>query len=116
MFAMGLGAAFSKRTTAAIYLSRAGSLFILGVIVNFFEQYIPAILVPDTLGPLNEVYHSILATDIYSFAALGSLYFALMKKLESRRSLQILSSVLLVGVCSCINIVVGPFAFTTDNV
>lgn len=80
MFAMGLGAAFSKRTTAANYLSRAGSLFILGVIVNFFEQYIPAILVPDTLGPLNEVCHSILATDIYSFAALGSLYFALMKK------------------------------------
>ena len=87
---MGWGAAFSKRTTAEKNLVRAASLFILGIIVNFFEQYIPAILVPDSFGPLDTVFHSILATDIYSFAALASLYFALMNKLGNRNHVKLL--------------------------
>ena len=80
MVSMGWGAAFSQRATAKNYLKRAVFLFVLGVIINFFEEYLPAILVPDHFVPFGEVLPSILAADIYFFAALCSLYFALMKK------------------------------------
>ena len=115
MFAMGWGAAFSKRATVRSYLRRGVSLFVLGVVINLFEEYLLAILVPDALGPLGEVLPSILATDIYFFAALASLYFALLKALEERKSLRILVSALLVGLCFCTNIVIGFESFTTGN-
>ncbi|MBR6953575.1 MAG: DUF1624 domain-containing protein [Clostridia bacterium] len=115
MFAMGWGAAFSKRATVQSYLKRGVSLFVLGVVINLFEEYLPAILVPDALGPLGEVLPSILATDIYFFAALASLYFALMKALEERKGLRILVSALLVSLCFCANIFIGFESFTTGN-
>ena len=115
MFAMGWGAAFSKHATVETYLKRGLSLFVLGLMINLFEEYLPAILVPDTYGPLNTVLPSILATDIYFFAALSCLYFALMKALEARARLKILVSILLVGLCSCVNVLVGFESFTTGN-
>ena len=115
MFAMGWGTAFSKRATAESYRKRAVSLFVLGIIINFFEQYLPAILAPSSYGPLDEVFPSILATDIYFFAALASLYFALMKQLESKKHMRILASICLVGLCFFVNSVVGFESFTTVN-
>ena len=79
MFAMGWGAAFSKRATVKSYLQRAATLFLLGIIINLFEEYLPALLVPDSFGPLGESLPAILATDIYFFASLACLYFALKK-------------------------------------
>ncbi len=116
MFAMGWGTAFSKRATAETYLKRFKSLFILGLVINVFEEYFPAILAPDTFGPIGKVLPSILATDIYFFAAFMSLYFALIKKLESRKWLVVYISVVLVAVCSLVNGLVGHETFTTGNV
>lgn len=115
MYAMGFGAAFSKRPTVKSYLQRAANLFVLGRIINLFEEYLPALLVPDSFGPLGEVLPSILATDIYFFAALANLYFALMKKFESKRRLRILISVLIVGLSFCANVLIGFETFTTGN-
>ena len=58
---------------------------------------------------------AILATDIYFFAALGSLYFALMKALESRKGLRVPVSAALVWLCFLVNILVGFESFTTGN-
>lgn len=115
MFAMGFGTAFSKRTTVSGYLKRCVTLFVAGVVINLFTQYLRAILVPDVYGPISDVFPFILATDIYFFAALTQLYFALMKKLESKNALKIVISILLVGVCFCISILVPPESFTTGS-
>lgn len=116
MFAMGWGTAFSKRATVSSYLNRCVKLFAAGVFVNLFTGYLRAILVPDVFGPLNAALHTILATDIYFFAALAHLYFALMKKLESRNTLRAVISVFIVGICICINILVPPESFTTGSI
>ncbi len=115
MAAMGWGAAFSKNATVSTFLNRVVSLFIAGIFVNLFTQYLRAVLVPDVYGPIQNVWPYVLATDIYFFAALANLYFALMKKLESSKSLRITVSILLVGVCFLINILVPAESFTTGN-
>ncbi|MBQ8073588.1 MAG: DUF1624 domain-containing protein [Clostridia bacterium] len=115
MFAMGWGAAYSKRTMPQTYLKRAFSLFILGIVINLFEEYLPAILVPDTYGPLPEILPSILATDIYFFSSLMSLYFALMKMLERKRGMTAAVSILTLAVCVYLNITIGVEAFTTGS-
>lgn len=115
MFAMGWGAACSKRATPQSYLKRAGSLFILGIVINLFEEYLPAVLVPDAYGPLQEILPSILATDIYFFSALMSLYFALMKKLESIRGMNAAVSILTLAACFYLNAAIGAGPFQTGN-
>ncbi len=115
MFAMGWGAAFSKRATVKSYLQRAATLFLLGIIINLFEEYLFALLVPDSFGPLGEILPAILATDIYFFASLACLYFALMKKLEAPKRLRILASILIVGLSFCVNALIGFETFTTGN-
>lgn len=115
MFAMGWGAAYSKSATPRTYVRRALSLFILGVVINLFEEYLPAILVPDAYGPLSEMLPSILTTDIFFFAALMSLFFALLKKLEARPGLAVSLSVILLAVCFSINLLVGFESFTLGN-
>ena len=115
MFAMGWGASYSKRATPQTYVRRSLALFILGLVINIFEEYVPAILVPGSFGPLSGILPSILGTDIYFFAALMSLYFALMKKLESQKKLAVAVSVLLLAICFSVNILVGFESFTTGN-
>ena len=115
MAAMGWGAAFSKRATVNTLLNRVVSLFIAGIIINLFTQYLRAVLVPDVYGPIQNVFPYILATDIYFFAALANLYFALMKKMESGKSQRLIVSVLLVVVCFCINIFVSAESVATGN-
>lgn len=44
-----------------------------------------------------------------------SLYFALMKKLESQKKLAVAVSVLLLAICFSVNILVGFESFTTGN-
>ena len=114
MFAMGWGASYSKRATAETYVKRALSLFVLGIVINIFEQYLPSILAPDTYGALSDKLPSILATDIYFFAALMSLYFALLKVLKNNR-LQVIVSAVVLLACFLINGLVGFESFTTGN-
>lgn len=115
MFAMGWGNAFSARADAKSCLKRCFTLFAVGIFINLFTQYLRAVLCPREFGPLTDVFPYILATDIYFFAALANLYFAVMKKLESKNTLRIVISVLLVGICFCVNSLVPPESFTTGS-
>ena len=118
MLTMGWGAAFSRRSTPKTYLDRMLQLIFLGLLVNFFEHYVPAMIDPERFGPLSEIAPSIIAVDIYFFAPLGMLYFAVMKKfaLDRKGSSAIVFSILLVAVCSILNIVLGYETITTGNV
>ena len=115
MFAMGWGAAYSRRATPGTYLKRSFSLFVLGLIINLFEEYLPAVMVPDTYGLLSEMMPAIFVTDIYFFSALMSLYFALMKKTESRKWMPMAISLVTLGICFYLNIRLGVESFTTGN-
>lgn len=90
MFAMGWGAACSVRSTPKTYLKRVRQLFLLGIVINFFEVYVPSILAPEHFGTLEEMAPVILATDIYFFAMLASFYLALMKRLKDKPALAII--------------------------
>ena len=103
MAAMGWGAAFSETHTPKIYLERFVKLNILGWIVNIYQQWIPMIICPEHYGDLSEKWYTILAVDIYAFAALATLYLALMKQLKDRPVLAISISGVLLGVCLFIN-------------
>ena len=116
MFAMGWGTVFSKRATVGSYLRRCVTLFGAGLVINLFTGYVRAILVPDVYGPIGSVLHSILATDIYFFAALAQLYFALMKKLESKKPQRLILSGMLVAICFCVGVFVPAESFTTGSV
>ena len=115
MFAMGWGAAYSSRTTPKVYIRRAVKLYLIGIIINVFEQWIPILLDPVKFGPLSTIWYSIFAVDIYFFAALIMLYFALMKKLESRPKLKFAVSAALVSASLIICAVITPGEYTTGN-
>ena len=85
-------------------------------IICIFEEIIPAILVPGEFGLIKSVLPALLATDIYFFAALMSLYFALMKKLEDHKTMMISISIILVIICMLTNALIGFETFTTGNV
>ena len=72
MFAMGWGAAFSSRSTPSTYISRLRQLVVLGIVINFFEHFIPSLLDPATFGTVWEIAPSIFAVDIYFFAAFAT--------------------------------------------
>ena len=105
MFAMGWGAAYSVRSTSKTYINRFFQLALLGVVVNFFAQYVPMLLDPENVGALEANAHMILATDIYFFAALASLYLALMKKLNGKSA--ICASVVIASACIAIRLIFG---------
>jgi uncharacterized membrane protein len=115
MFAMGWGAAFSSRSTPKTYLSRLRQLVILGVVINFFEQYIPSLIDPAHFGSIAEIAPSIIAVDIYFFAAFAMIYFALMKGLKNKAVLAVGVSVLIVAVCFTVNWIFGFETFSTGN-
>lgn len=115
MFAMGWGAACSLRSTPKTYLKRVPQLFLLGIVINFFEVYVPSILAPEHFGTLEENAPAILATDIYFFAALASFYLALLKLLKDKPALAIISSVVLLVVCMTIRVTFGFENYSTDN-
>ncbi len=115
MFAMGWGAAFSSRSTPKTYVSRLKQLVLLGIVINFFEQCIPCIIDPATFGTVWENAPSIIAVDIYFFAAFAMLYFAAMKGLKKRPKTAITVSAVILGVCFVINALFGYEGFSTGN-
>lgn len=115
MLAMGWGAAFSSRSTPKTYISRLRQLVILGIVINFFEQYIPSIIDPATFGSVWEVAPSIIAVDIYFFAAFAMLYFAAMKGLRNKPVIAGVVSAAIVGVCFAVNAVFSFESFSTGN-
>ena len=115
MFAMGWGAAFSSRSTPSTYISRLRQLVILGILINFFEHFIPSLIDPATFGTVWEIAPSIFAVDIYFFAAFAMIYFAVMKKFKEKPVAAVSISAALIIVCFAVNAAVGYESFTTGN-
>ena len=115
MFAMGWGAAFSSRSTPSTYISRLRQLVVLGIVINFFEHFIPSIIDPAIFGTIWEIAPSIFAVDIYFFAAFAMIYFAVMKKFKEKPVMAVSISAALVIVCFAINAAAGFESFTTGN-
>ncbi|MCR5099556.1 MAG: acyltransferase [Lachnospiraceae bacterium] len=115
MFAMGWGAAYSKRSTVQTFLTRLVKLLLLGLVVNFFEIFVPGIIDPAGCGPVSDFYYAILAVDIYYYAALFMLYFAVMKHFEDNTAVQAVISGSLVAVFVIVNTMVTPEGFSSGN-
>ncbi len=115
MFIMGWGAALSRKAGWKTYLDRFLQLSLLGVVVNFFQQLVPMLLAPETFGRAEDNLHTLIAVDIYPFAALATLYFALMQKLNRTSKPAAAFTVVLVTVCMGLNAALGYETFTTGN-
>ncbi len=115
MFLMGWGAAMSRKTGMKSFFDRFLQLFLLGLLVNFFQQLVPMILNPEVFGKAEENLYTIIAVDIYQFASLATLYFAIMQKLNKNTKPALLFSVFLLGTSMIINVTLGYETFTTGN-
>ena len=82
-FAMGWGAAFSKNATVNSYLKRALKIGLLLFYVNLMYAILPGLLNPEVFGRFSEHPWAIIGFNIYSYASIFMLFFALMKKLEA---------------------------------
>lgn len=61
MLAMGVGVVYAKNATASTYLKRAAKIFALGILVNFFQQWVPIFLREDVAEEFAANAHSIIA-------------------------------------------------------
>ena len=116
MFTMGWGAYFSKKATPAFLVKRASHLALLGLLVNVFTQYIIRLIDPVGYGELKDNIPAILAVDIYFYAALVMLFFALIKKLSSNIRLAFLVSLGVVVITQLVVQILGAESFSTGNV
>ena len=112
MLAMGVGVVYSKRSTSVTYLKRAGQIFGLGILVNFFQQWIPIFMRPDVAEEFAANAHSIIATDIYSFVTITFLYFAFLKTTKNPIPIAAVTLV----ICMILNEVTYPNSIDTGNV
>ena len=78
IFVMGFLIGFSRSGNSKKYLSQVLKLFLLGIVVNVFQQWVPILFRPDIAGSFRENAPSILATDIYFFDTLIFLFFAFL--------------------------------------
>ena len=108
MFAMGWGAAYSDRATPQTYIRRLYTLALLGVLVNIFEEFVPGIVDPENYGPVSEFLYAILAVDIYYFAALYMLIFALLRRLFDNERARVIISVGFIVVILALNTILTP--------
>lgn len=111
MFAMGVGVVYSKHSTAKTYLIRAAQLFALGILVNFFQQWVPIFLSPNVAEEFAEHAHSIIATDIYSFVTITFLYFAFLKKTKH----PVWITTVMIIICAIISELMYPNTIATGN-
>ena len=112
MLAMGVGVVYSRRSTSVTYLKRAAQIFGLGILVNFFQQWVPIFLRPNTAEEFAANAHSIIATDIYSFVTVAFLYFAFLK--TTKHPIPIAAATLV--ICMIISDITYPNSIDTGNV
>ena len=108
MFAMGWGASHSVNATPRTYVSRAWKFALLTFYINFLCDFLPGILDPETFGTIKDYPWGIIDFNIYSFAALFMLFFALMKKLEGKRWIRGIISIVIVLAALVADIFVKP--------
>ena len=115
MFFMGWGAAIFRKKGMKTFIYRFLQLFLLGLLVNFFQQLVPMLLEPEVFGKAQENLYTIIAVDIYQFASLATLYFAIMQKLNRNTKSAMIFSILLLSFCMILNATLGCETFTTGN-
>ncbi len=115
MFTMGWGAAYSDNATFGSYLHRFIKLCLLGWLVNIFQQWIPMLILPEKMGHLKEMWYSLFAVDIYAYAAMLMLYFALLKKLPDKNSVKLTTSAVFMAVALIIDGLLKPESFSTGH-
>ena len=114
-FAMGWGAAHSDRSTVKTYLKRAWQIGLLLFYVNIVYAILPGILDPDHFTPLKDHPWAIIGFNIYSFAALCMLYFALMKKLQDKPAARAGISIGIVAAIMLVEIFVDHETYTGNE-
>ncbi len=112
MLAMGVGVVYSTRSTSKTYLKRAAQIFALGILVNFFQQWVPIFMRPDVAEEFAANAHSIIATDIYSFVTVAFLFFAYLK--TSKHPVAITTIAMI--VCLIVSEVTYPNSIDTGSV
>ena len=82
MFAMGWGAVHSDRSTIKTFLMRALKLLLLGLYVNFVVDILPGLIDPEHFGSFLDHPWVVIIFNIYWFAAISMIFFAIMKWAE----------------------------------
>lgn len=94
-FAMGWGAASSRSATTASFLKRALKLGMLIFYVNLMYAILPMLLDPENFGSIFDRPWVIIGFNIYSFATVSMLFFALLKKFDDK-------PILRAAICACV--------------
>lgn len=111
MFAMGWGAAHSDRSAPKTYLMRALKLGLLLFVVDFFYSVLPGLIDPVNFGSFTDHPWAIIGFNIYSFAAVFMLFFALMKMMKDNLMLRGILSIVLVLLVFSADIIFKPESF-----
>ena len=100
MVAMGIGVSLSRKATPQKYMHRAIQIFLLGILVNVFEKWLPFLYADPSflLHPASEQFASIIATDIYSFATLCMLFFGFL--VSTRNPIRVACISLVLACCA----------------
>ena len=103
-FAMGWGAAYSDKATPRSYLKRAAFLGALLFYVNFIYAILPGLIYPEYYGAFSTYPWAVIGFNIYSFAAVCMLFFALMKKLQDKPMVR-----LTICLCLFVAVIIGSY-------
>lgn len=116
VFAMGWGACYKEDATPGSFVKRALKIYLLGLFVNLFSGYYVRILDPEyfEIDNIKNNLFILFKTDIFSFAAVCMLMFALIKKCRSTFARAAVSVVILL-VSFCILIFFPHGTLTTQN-
>ena len=115
-FAMGWAAVYNFSSFRKRMWKRFALLVILGFVVNFFETVLPAILDTENFGPMFEASVGIIATDIYFFFALATLWVGLVGMLYTKKpALGIAAGVIIAAAALTANHFLIPETYTTGS-
>ena len=116
IFAMGWGAYYKESATSRSFVMRGIKLYLLGLFVNLFSGYYVRILDPEyfEIDSIKNNLFILFKTDIFLFAAVCMLFFALLKKFKTTYS-RAIASIVTVLFSFCILIYFPQGTLTTGN-
>ena len=99
MFCMGVGIVYSRKSQPKTMIRRGAILYLLGILVNIFEFFIPNFLSGTLLGNWDAfpIQGGLLlfCVDILAFAGLAFIFIGILKKMDlSNRNMAIVAVVL----------------------
>lgn len=98
IFVMGFLIGFSKSANSKKYLTQVKKLFLLGLLVNVFQQWLPILFRSDIAKNFLENAPSILSTDIYFFDTLAFLFFAFLFLFKEKNRVRICVIAIVISV------------------